>query len=118
MLKYKDTIIQKANIQNIESKDMLDIYVSSIIKSKYFEDCLKASSKFDIPLIVVDRVYYFNKMLSESGIYDAKTISDISMAYPNADESKKRKIFNMVAKKMDLTEILEQSTTTNFTIIV
>ena len=55
-------------------------------------------------------------MLFESGIYDEKTISDISLYYLNSDESKKRKIFNMVAKKMDLTEILEHSATTNFTI--
>ena len=116
LLKYKDIITKKANIQNIKSKDMLDIYVSSIIKSKYFEDCLKASSEFDIPLVVIDKEYYFNKMLFESGIYDEKTISDISLSYLNSDESKKRKIFNMVAKKMDLTEILEQSETTNFTI--
>ena len=44
------------------------------MKAKYFEDCLKASSEFDIPLVVIDKTYYFNKMLANSVIYDEATI--------------------------------------------
>lgn len=105
--KYKDVISKKANIQGISLNDMANMYVNLIMKAKYFEDCLKASSEFDIPLVVVDKAYYFNKMLSESS-YDSETMSDISQFYSQSDESTKRKMFNMVAIGKDFTSILEK----------
>ena len=44
---------------------MANMYVDLIMKAKYFEDCIKASSEFDIPLVVVDKSYYFNKIFRQ-----------------------------------------------------
>ena len=65
LIKYKNVISQTADSQGISLNNMTNMYVDLIMKAKYFEDCLKASSEFGIPLIVVDKTYYFNKMLSE-----------------------------------------------------
>ena len=86
---------------------MANMYVDLIMKAKYFEDCLKASSEFDIPLVVVDKTYYFNKMLSESVMYDDETMSSVSEFYSQADESKKKQMFNMVAKGGDVTQLMK-----------
>lgn len=107
LTKYKDIIFQTADIQGIPLNDMNNMYVDLIMKAKYFEDCLKASSEFDIPLVVVDKTYYFNKMLAESVYYDTETKSNVSASYSQANESKKKQIFNKVAKGSDLTKITQ-----------
>lgn len=105
--KYKNTISQTADIQGISLNDMANRYVDLIMKAKYFEDCLKASSEFNIPLVVVDKAYYFNKMLSESVIYDDETAGTISEFYSQADELKKKQMFNMIAKGIDVTLLMK-----------
>lgn len=113
LAKYKEVISQTANAQGIPLNDMANMYVRLIMKAKYFEDCLKASSEFDVPLVIVDRSYYFNKMLSGVAMYDDETMSVISNFYSQADESKKKQIFNMVAKGLDVTHLLETKKTSS-----
>ncbi len=105
--KYKDIIVKNASIQGISFNDMINIYVDLIMKAKYFEDCLKAAQEFDIPLVVVDKAYYFNKILNEISSYDEETKKIISDFYAQANELKKKQIFNMVAKGLDLTKIIQ-----------
>ena len=107
LVKYKDIISQTASIQGISLNDMANTYVDLIMKAKYYEDCLKASSEFDIPLVIVDKTYYFNRILFESGLYDDETLNSISDFYSKADESKKKQMFNMVAKGVDVTQIMK-----------
>lgn len=107
LVKYKDIISQTASIQGISLNDMANTYVDLIMKAKYYEDCLKASSEFDIPLVIVDKTYYFNKILFDSGLYDDETLNSISAFYSKADESKKEQMFNMVAKGVDVTQIMK-----------
>lgn len=105
--KYEDIISQNANIQGIPLNNMANKYANLIMKAKYFEDCLKASSEFDIPLVVIDKTYYFNKMLANSVIYDEATIVSISELYSQADEAKKKQLFNMVASGNDITQFIQ-----------
>ena len=114
--KYKDVISQMADIQGIPLNDMANMYVNLIMKAKYFEDCLKASSEFDVPLVVVDKTYYFNKILSETVSYDSETMSSISQFYSQSDESTKRKMFNMVATGNDVASVLEKKEKASITI--
>lgn len=79
------------------------------MKAKYYEDCLKASSEFDIPLVVVDKTYYFNKILHESVLYDEEIMSRILDIYSKSDDNKKKELFNLVAKGGDVTEIMKLS---------
>lgn len=107
LVKYKDVISQTADVQGFPLNDMANMYVDLIMKAKYFEDCLKASSEFDIPLVVVDKTYYFNKMLVESVAYDDETMGSISEFYSQADESKKRQMFNMFARGVDVAPLMQ-----------
>lgn len=112
LIKYKNVISQTADSQGISLNNMTNMYVDLIMKAKYFEDCLKASSEFGIPLVVVDKTYYFNKMLSESVMYDDETMSRISEFYSQADESKKKQIFNTVARGVDVTQLMQPKEST------
>ncbi len=116
LIKYKDMISQIADVQGISLNDMANLYVDLIMKAKYFEDCLKASSEFDIPLIIVDKTYYFNKMLAESVFYDDKTMENISKFYTQANESKKKQMFNMVARGVDVTPLMQPEELTSIKI--
>ena len=106
LAKYKDIILQNASIQEVSFDDATNTYVDLIMKAKYYEDCLKASSEFDIPLVVVDKTYYFNKLLTESLVYDEETLSCISDFYSKADKYQKRQMFNMVAQGTDVTQVM------------
>ena len=112
LVKYNDVISQTADAQGISLNNMANMYVDLIMKAKYFEDCLKASSEFGIPLVVVDKTYYFNKMLSESVMYDDETMSRISEFYSKADEFKKKQIFNTVARGGDVTQLMQPKEST------
>ena len=118
LVKYKDIISQNAVAQGISLNNMTNMYVDLIMKAKYFEDCLKASSEFDIPLVVVDKTYYFNKILAESVTYDDETIKSILEFYSHADESKKAQMFNMVARGVDVTPLMQPKEPTNFKISI
>lgn len=107
LVKYKEIISQNANFYGITLNNMVNMYTDLIMKAKYFEDCLKATSEFDIPLVVVDKTYYFNKILAESVGYDNETMSKISKFYSQANESNKKRMFNMVASNKDVTQIMQ-----------
>ena len=116
LVKYKNIISQIANDKGISLNAMANIYIDLIMKAKYYEDCLKASSEFDIPLVVVDKTYYFNKLLAESTCYDDETKKIAASFYSKANEYKKQEIFNMVAKGLDLTKIIYPNKSTTITI--
>ena len=114
--KYQDIISKNAEINGISLKEMSNKYVGLIMKGKYFEDCLKAASEFDVPLVIVDKTYYFNKMLSESAMYDNETMSNILDFYSHADESKRKQMYNMIAKRQDVTPLMQSMETPIFKI--
>ena len=116
--KYIDVISRFAALQGLDANDLINMYVDLVFKSKYYEDCLKAASEFDIPLVVIDRTYYFNKMLEESTIYSGEEIKAISSFYSNESESRKKQIFNMVANGKNLTSIMQIKGSNNFTISI
>ena len=116
LVKYKEIISQSANVHGIPLNNMTNMYVDLIMKAKYYEDCLKASSEFDIPLVVVDKTYYFNKMLAESVTYDDETMSSISEFYSQANESDKKRMFNMIASGKDVTQLMQPPKEANKTL--
>lgn len=116
LVKYKDMISQTADVQGFSLNDMANMYVDLIMKAKYFEDCLKASCEFEIPFVIVDKTYYFNKMLSDSVAYDDETMSSVSEFYSQADESTKKQMFNMVARGGDVTPLMQTKEPTSIKI--
>ena len=97
LTKYNDIIEVRALTEEVSTKDLRNYYADLIVNAKYYEDCLKASSEFDIPLVVVDKEYYFNKLLNESSAYDDDTKERLREIY-NSDKNKRSMLFNMVAK--------------------
>ena len=108
MVKYQDKISQLADNQAVSLKEMINIYIDLIMKAKHYEDCLKAASEFDIPLVIVDKEYCFKKILIESKMYDDENINKILEFYAEAKELKRAKMFNMVAQGKDVTKLFEE----------
>ena len=96
---------------------MANMYVNLIMKSKYFEDCMKASSEFDIPLVVVDKTYYFNKILSESNAYDEETMAALLELYSKSNDYQKKKLFDTVATGGDVSKFLQPKQTVSINLI-
>ena len=119
MVKYKEIISQHAIAKNIQLKELAYSYVNLIIKSYNYEECLKASSEFNIPLVVLDREYYFKKMLISSSDYEDEIKPIILDIYSSSSEEKKKELYNKISSGVDVNEIiqkyqaLQQSTPTN-----
>ncbi len=106
LAKYKDTIKTISLELDMSLNDLANMYTNLIMRSKYYEDSLKASSEFGIPLVVVDKSFYFAKLLGESGLYDEEECKRILEAYNNGSEGLKRNLFNAVANGRNLEKIL------------
>ena len=107
--KYLEIICEKEKQQDIPASKLLENYVQLIMNAKYYEDCLKAASEFDIPLIVIDEDYYFQKLLAEATSYDDETKLRISELFRSEDHYDRKTIFSHVAREQDLTKLLNPS---------
>lgn len=92
-----------------DKNNKLNNLANLIMKAKYYEECLKAASDFDIPLIIIDKTYYFKRLLDIS-TYDENTKNSILNFYFKAKPYERKKIFNMVAKAKDITELIKEKT--------
>lgn len=110
---YKVVLSQLAEENNINYNDLVTKYINSITEAKYFEDCLKASSEFDIPLVIIDKIYYFNKILAESEAYDDEAKKRILDFYMQTSFDKKRQLFDRVAAKKDISYLLVPTNDSN-----
>ena len=108
MVKYKEIISQHAIAKNIQLKELAYSYVDLIIKSYNYEECLKASSEFDIPLVVLDREYYFKKMLISSSDYGDEIKPVLLDMYNNSDDRKKEELYNKISSGVDANEIIQK----------
>ncbi|MBQ6134685.1 MAG: hypothetical protein IJI60_00010 [Bacilli bacterium] len=111
-MKYNDFISQQADHLNIPLSQLLDSYIQSVRKAKYYESCIKAASDFNIPLVVIDEDYYFHKLLSESSVYDEETKLKISSLFQDSGIYERKKIFERVSQELDLTDLLNASSST------
>lgn len=107
LVKYKEVITKRAQDKAISATTMAYKYMELIKEAKCYEECLKAASEFEIPLLVVDRTYYFNKMLNEKKIFDDKQVEEILQVYSNANVIDKRQIFNKIVKGEDPMKFIE-----------
>ncbi len=105
--KYEEEILKSANDKNISLKNMKNIYIILIMKSRNYENSLKAASEFDIPLVIIDRTYYFNKMLNDSSFYDDETKDNISRVYFSSNGYIRKMIFDAIAYGKDVMELLK-----------
>ena len=106
MVKYKEIISQHAIAKNIQLKELAYSYVNLIIKSYNYEECLKASSEFDIPLVVIDREYYFKRMLADSSNYSDEIKPRILNLFLSINESKKQELYGLIPKGDDVSNRL------------
>ena len=99
--------------ENMTSEKTTSDYIELISSAKYYEQCLKAASEFNIPLVIIDRQYYFNRALEESLAYDEQTKKEIEKLYQTSDEYNKKDIFNAVSKNKSYESIKSKNSNKN-----
>lgn len=104
---YSETITKMASSSAASFNEMLAYFIDLIKKAKLIDNSLKAASEFDVPVMVLDREYYFKKMLAESDAYDTETKVKIWNCYKTTLTSiEKREIFDEVAEGVDMTKFI------------
>ena len=98
----------------INDREKISNYTSLIMKSIKYEDSLKAASEFDIPLIIIDKEYYFRKAVNESLYYNEETKKQIIEKYLTSDDYDKKNLFNRVVYSKDVKDLLEKKEKVNF----
>lgn len=107
--KYTDVISRFAMEEGMSLNDMMDIYINLIINAKYYEDCLKAASEFNIPLVIIDKTYYFYKILRDSSLYDEETMNSIFDFYKKSNSTTKKYMYNKVTMGKDIRQYIGQN---------
>jgi 1-acyl-sn-glycerol-3-phosphate acyltransferase len=69
---------------------------------------IKAASEFDIPMVVVDRFYYFRKRLQDAGIYSDDEQKLIEEKYRLSNNYNKTEIYKKVINHVDASDILKK----------
>ncbi len=106
-LEYNESLVKKIVKQNIER----------INNSKKYEDNLKAASSFNIPLVVVDKAYYFRKMVTESVVYDEETKNKIIELYDRLDSNEKKELWKKVSFQKSYEEITKKQERRSFVVL-
>ena len=106
-LEYSESLVKKVVKQNIER----------INNSKKYEENLKAASSFNIPLVVVDRTYYFRKMVTESIIYDEETKNKLIELYDRLDTDEKKELWKKVSYQKSYEEITKKQERRSFVVL-
>ena len=100
----------------INDREKISNYTSLIMKSIKYEDSLKAASEFDIPLIIIDKEYYFRKAVNESLYYNEETKKLIIEKYLTSNDYDKRVLFARVTYNKDVSDLLKEKEKTDFII--
>ena len=104
--KYIDDINVFATNNNFSFDEIMTLLIAKILKAQYFENSLKVAADFDIPLVIIDKEYYFKKALQEATVYDEETKKKIWQYYKASSAINKKNIFNRVAVGNDVTNML------------
>ena len=105
LLKYKETMIQHANESNITLKKFAYHCMDLIQDAWRYDACLKIASEFNVPMVHIDRGYYFQKALQNAS-YDEETKIMALDLYNKEEVVIKRKLFNAVVNNQDISNLL------------
>ncbi len=96
------------NVQDVPKYAVHKI-LEEIKRAKFNEQCLKAAGDFGLPLLVVDKFYYYQKMLHESNQYSDEMKEQLIELYRNTTDFNRRKIYKKVALQKDFEEIMKDN---------
>ncbi len=113
-------LISKYHLESLSEKEVINEYCNKINKAKYYNECLRAAEEFDIPIIILDQLYYLKKMLNEKDIYDEDTKVIIIKNFMEANIYDKQRIYSGVDKNLPFSELFPppKETKGTFTITV
>ncbi len=90
--------------QNLDFKKSVRQLINIIIQARNYEDCLRAASEFDVPLVVIDRTYYLTRVIDQNG-YDQESKNIILQTFNDAPFHKKGYVYQAVLGKKSVEEI-------------
>ena len=86
-------------------KGLIKKRIKRILQSKKYNENMKAASDFGIPLIVIDKSYYFRKMISESAIYTDEIKAKLIELYDKSSVNERKSLWNQVVNQKSYEEI-------------
>ncbi len=86
-------------------KNLIKKRIRRILQSKRYDENMKAASDFGIPLVVVDKSYYFRKLISESTVYTDEIKAKLIELYDKSSANERKSLWNQVVKQKSYEEI-------------
>lgn len=105
--KYLEDICRYNNIDSSDinkRNEVANYYLKNIKRCKYEMEYIRAAKEFNIPLIIINRLYYFKEMLNKSEIYTEEEKEELVMLFTKRKNS--RDIWNMVKHGTDYDSII------------
>ncbi|MFI3261248.1 MAG: hypothetical protein R3Y13_06020 [bacterium] len=103
---YNDAINKMAKEINIKKEILIEKYTEDILNAIYFENCIKASEEFDVPLIIIEKEYYFKKILKETKNYTEEEKEIIYSKFLEYNNLKRATLFNAVSQGKNVDRII------------
>ncbi len=86
-------------------KNLIKKCIKRILQSKKYDESMKAASDFGIPLVVIDKSYYFRKLISESVIYTDEIKAKLIELYDKSSINARRVLWKQVVSQKSYEEI-------------
>ena len=71
----------------------------------HYEQSVRAATEFGIPIVVVDKLYYFKKMIGQSDLYTEEQKNILLEMYVKSNDNVKRRIWESIRFNKDFEAI-------------
>lgn len=106
--KYMADLYNKLDDPEIQKEELLAIKTKQLMSALYYEQSVKAASEFDIPLIVIDKLHYFKRLLASKDVYDEKMKQDLLYLYNSLNDYTKNDLWTAVRFEKDYDVIMQK----------
>jgi hypothetical protein len=103
--KHVKEIYENLADPQINENALVNSYVNGILKTLHYEQSVRAATEFGIPIVVVDKLYYFKKMIGQSDLYTEEQKNILLEMYVKSNDNVKRRIWESIRFNKDFEAI-------------
>lgn len=103
--KYNDQFYWYATNNNLNQSQVINTISNRLLKARCYEECLRASAEFNIPLVLIDKENCFRRMLVNSNQYDEEMKAKIFNKYISLEYNGKKELWSDVCNNKYISTI-------------
>lgn len=106
--KYMADLYNSLDNPEIQKEELLVRKTKQLMSALLYEQSIKAASEFNIPLIVIDKLHYFKRLLASKDVYDNKMKEELLNLYNSLNDYMKNDLWTAVRFETDYNVIMQK----------